>query len=74
MAICNKSNVTNNCFSDVNHSAYFSPAYTVNDKAAYLKFNGNDTSNFTTLEWEAWKVTFAEEKWHELDEILCIKK
>ncbi len=40
LQICDKANTTN-CYTNVNYSAYYCPAYSVNDKAAFLKFNGN---------------------------------
>jgi hypothetical protein len=39
------------CIAYVNKSNYYSPAYTINDKAAYIKFHGNESYYFSTKEW-----------------------
>jgi hypothetical protein len=56
--ICDKSNITKQCVSFVNKAVYFCPTYSNNDKDAYVKFNGNETAEFTTKEWEIWAVEF----------------
>lgn len=43
-----KSNQYQDCISYVNKSNFYCPAYSVNDKAAYLKFHGNECEYFAT--------------------------
>jgi hypothetical protein len=46
--INDKSNQNQNSVSYVNKSNFYCPAYSVNDKAAYLKFHGNESEHFAT--------------------------
>ncbi len=54
-----RANMGHNCYTSLN-SYYNNANYIDGDVNSYLRMNGNNTDQFTTKEWEVWKVDFDE--------------